>query len=513
MNRWLVAVILMLTSIVSHGARAQTVTTVITHGYSTDGSKGAWIEGMADAIIARAGGGGAVCRYEQTSGAWVLVSGALDSGQPVCLIYRWLEDFSKPGSSWGYAEAAADALYAALCDPVFADSLGTPLIGFDLIDERFLHLLGHSRGTVVNSEVVERFAVAGINVDHVTTFDPHPVNGTLDPPISPDWGDPTPRRWTNITFHDNYWRADGGWLNALDPDGMPIPDALNVELDESALNCCAYANAHSDVHLWYHGTIDTSPTPCDGEECINATMRSTWWPDGYTEVGYYYSRVGGGVGQRPAQGPGEPPGTVPTIAGGDFAQGSHAGWRFHGGAMNGTLVNDGRWYLRLSAADGTNAIHNRFYLPPGASAVMLSYRVLSPDTNGLDDVARLRLIDRAGGVTDLSETIDLAQPDSGWIESAMFIVPAGVDRGQAYRLEVELDGGAQLDASVGLDDFALHIVDCPADLTGDAAVDVGDLLDMLAAWGPNPGHPADLNADGTVNVADLLLLLTAWGPC
>lgn len=54
---------------------------------------------------------------------------------------------------------------------------------------------------------------------------------------------------------------------------------------------------------------------------------------------------------------------------------------------------------------------------------------------------------------------------------------------------------------------------CPADLNGDGVVNVLDLLDMLAAWGPNPGHVADLNADGTVNVLDLLEMLTAWGPC
>lgn len=54
---------------------------------------------------------------------------------------------------------------------------------------------------------------------------------------------------------------------------------------------------------------------------------------------------------------------------------------------------------------------------------------------------------------------------------------------------------------------------CPADLNGDADVNVLDLLDMLAAWGPNPGHAADLNGDGTVNVLDLLDLLSAWGAC
>lgn len=54
---------------------------------------------------------------------------------------------------------------------------------------------------------------------------------------------------------------------------------------------------------------------------------------------------------------------------------------------------------------------------------------------------------------------------------------------------------------------------CPGDLTGDGSVGVADLLELLAAWGPNPGHPADLTGDGNVGVADLLALLAAWGPC
>ena len=44
-------------------------------------------------------------------------------------------------------------------------------------------------------------------------------------------------------------------------------------------------------------------------------------------------------------------------------------------------------------------------------------------------------------------------------------------------------------------------------------VNVADLLLLLGAWGPNPGHLADINGDGTVNVTDLLALLAAWGPC
>jgi hypothetical protein len=54
---------------------------------------------------------------------------------------------------------------------------------------------------------------------------------------------------------------------------------------------------------------------------------------------------------------------------------------------------------------------------------------------------------------------------------------------------------------------------CPSDVNGDGMVGVNDFLDLLAAWGPNPGHPADIDGDGMVGVNDFLELLAAWGPC
>ncbi len=55
---------------------------------------------------------------------------------------------------------------------------------------------------------------------------------------------------------------------------------------------------------------------------------------------------------------------------------------------------------------------------------------------------------------------------------------------------------------------------CPADLTGDGTVDVGDLLSLLSQWGPcHDGCNADLTGDGDVGAADLVVLLDAWGPC
>jgi hypothetical protein len=519
-------------------ANAQPVTTVITHGYSLDGSKGAWIEGMADAIIARAvaegASGGAVCRYDQASGAWQLVSGTLSDDEPVCLIYRWLQDFDKPGPDWGFAEGAADALYAALRDASFMDAGGQAIEGVELVAGRDLHFLGHSRGVIVNSEVVERFAVAGIVVDHVTGFDPHPMDGTLDWPVNYDWGDPMPRRWSNIVFHDNYWRADGGIFNAADPDGIPIAGAFNVELNESALNCCGYGTAHSDVHLWYHGTIDLAPFPCDGEQCITQTMRNTWWPGGYTEVGFYYSVIGGGAALRPAQGASVQPGFVSWVYGGSFEQTSQAGWQFHGGMLSGAVVSEGGvTFLKLGPSQGTSATHNRFLLPADASAVTLSVRVLVPDSIGLDDVLRANLIDGDGVATELPGAVDLTQQDAGWV-SASFFIPAAVARETVQRLQFVLSGGggAVVHATVGIDDIDLAFEiapPCPADMVsnttfappGDGVVDGADLAFLLGAWGRNAGSPADMVSnvtfapppDGVVDAADLAFLLGAWGAC
>ena len=54
---------------------------------------------------------------------------------------------------------------------------------------------------------------------------------------------------------------------------------------------------------------------------------------------------------------------------------------------------------------------------------------------------------------------------------------------------------------------------CPWDLDTSGVVGLADLLELLAAWGPNPGHPADFDGDDTVGLSDLLELLANWGPC
>ena len=54
--------------------------------------------------------------------------------------------------------------------------------------------------------------------------------------------------------------------------------------------------------------------------------------------------------------------------------------------------------------------------------------------------------------------------------------------------------------------------DCPADITGDAWVNVSDLLAVIDAWGSDD-QVADINDDGVVDVGDLLEVVGSWGAC
>jgi hypothetical protein len=494
------------------------VTTILTHGYSID-SKGAWVQGMAQAIIARAGGG-SVYRYIGPGSDWtyVPVAGADGSNQAIVLIFNWVNESAgaDTGPNWNYAQAAGDALHAALRDPRFSDAPSAPPA--DLIADRALHFIGHSRGACVNSEVIIRLARDDITVDHMTTLDPHPVDGTLDAPLDFNWNDPTPARWSNVNWADNYWRADGGGFNALDFDGVPIDGAFNTQLSDSALNCCAYSFAHSDVHLWLHGTIDLAANACDGEQCINATMRQTWWPDGYAERGWFYSILGGGSEQRPPIGPAAavPPAT-PIVVNGDFDNASHAGWSFHGGAVGGQIINEGgAAFLKIGAGIGTApfARHNRLFLPSGSSAIELDTRVIVA-ANAAGESLQIALTDQDGVTTIVAED-PIASAAGGWIADRAFAIPQSIPRGRAYTLTLSVVPNGAASAVVGIDNIDIMIApSIPSDVNGDGCVDVDDLIAVILAWGacPAPPQPCDADADdnGAVDVDDLIVVILGWG--
>jgi hypothetical protein len=105
----------------------------------------------------------------------------------------------------------------------------------------------------------------------------------------------------------------------------------------------------------------------------------------------------------------------------------------------------------------------------------------------------------------------------GWIPDHVVSLPAAVLRAKSYLLTFELAAPSALGANVSIDNVRVSTAPedcgCPWDLDLSGAVNVTDFLQMLGAWGPNPGHPADFDGDGNVGVTDFLVLLAHWGPC
>jgi hypothetical protein len=184
-------------------------------------------------------------------------------------------------STLSSGSVATPTIAAAAANALLATNLIAGLGGHPLA-ELPLHFIGHSRGASVITESARLLGAQGIWVDHVTTLDPHPVSL---------FGDPSMKNYANIFFADNYWQDLG---NLFDPTGEGIPGAYNRQLTN--LNGGNSLN-HSDVHLWYHGTVQLTTPAFDNETSITTAERQTWWtpPESAgTNAGYRYSLIGGG---------------------------------------------------------------------------------------------------------------------------------------------------------------------------------------------------------------------------
>ena len=102
---------------------------------------------------------------------------------------------------------------------------------------------------------------------------------------------------------------------------------------------------------------------------------------------------------------------------------------------------------------------------------------------------------------DAHELEDLLPPGHGWtLERARAINEAGM-----------IVGSGTLDGVSGERGFILLPIAQPGDLDGNGAVDVADLVLLIAAWGACSGPcPADLDGDGSVGTADLVVLVLNW---
>jgi hypothetical protein len=265
----------------AHGAGV----TIITHGL--EGQVGGWIVPLAQRLLGpdaicyeirvkddRAGGH--FLTYEKLSGPALKDSASAE----IVIKLDWSEFAtfnSLLTSSSDIASWVTPALLATNALPEFGEH---SLIDFPI------HLIGHSRGGSVVSELSRELGARGVWVDHVTFLDPHPV--AL-------YGDAAVHVYRNVLFADDYYQT----MDIL-TDGEPVLGSYVRQLTNFE---GGYGSRHSDVHLWYHGTVDLSipASYFDRDEnktiLIDEAMRGSWWnklESSGGKAGYHYSRIRGG---------------------------------------------------------------------------------------------------------------------------------------------------------------------------------------------------------------------------
>lgn len=257
--------------------------TVITHGFN--GNVQDWVIPMADEMSVYPGIPGSesacyVLKVTSTSGPATAERrgeekpNLSDSGE----VFIKLDWSNIAGLLQASTQQVAAVAVAALMDPdlIAADTGGRPLA------ELPIHLIGHSRGASVVTEMARLLGEQGIWVDQVTTLDPVPLSLNRDAAV---------KNWENVLFADNYWENEDSSAFLW---GHSLAGAFNRKL--AGLGG-GYGSSHSDTHLWYHGTAELGTPGFDTQETITAAMRDAWWVDGEDEgagTGYLYSRVGGG---------------------------------------------------------------------------------------------------------------------------------------------------------------------------------------------------------------------------
>ncbi len=351
--------------------------TVITHGFS--GNVTDWIIPMAEAVpryplfpgasyscyqisITRNGSGQYIATASFLGGTQPT---ATDSGE-ILVKLDWSTLASFGGAS---STNVATAASAALLSPTLIPEMGgRPLA------ELPIHLIGHSRGGSVVTEMARLLGAQGVWVDHVTTLDPRPVSALGDASVS---------TYANVLFADNFWQTMGDGL--IVPNGQAVFGAYNRKLLD--LNG-GYSSSHSDVHLWYHGTLDLNTPATDTQATISSTQRSTWWTTAESTgaaTGFRYSLIGGG--DRLSQA--EPAG----VGDGRISDGFNGFWDLGGGfAPNRTALtsNSGLWpnVIRVALTHGAPVpagepfMASLYYQSGATTANTVELRVLlDPDFN------------------------------------------------------------------------------------------------------------------------------------
>ncbi len=524
--------------------------TVITHGAQIFGGLPDWTVSMGQAILDRADGAstsrttGSLFQHDPATGLWQAVgSGAWnnsnDPNQHVVLLYDWTSESGTLADGW--LDAAADNLFASLLEP--NTNLAGAMAGKSFFDVALaagggggllnMHLIGHSRGGVLNSLVAERFDryFGELTIDQVTTLDPHPASPMNDPGYVSTSPSANSRVFTydNVRFADNYFQSDGAYEPLLPPDfdGVIANGAYNFQIPSSVLENGGSSIEHSDVHSWYYGTITDAFSPNyagfsgagrnnDGD----VSFPEAWWGSSVparNEIGFAYTRiVDARPGNLPVTGAKIAAGALATVVDGDISFGSDGffsdslpGWELHGGGGSAPLGGADLYFELNSGGSDYFRTHNMMYFPRHMTAVEFDYWITDGDAT--DD--RLQVL--AGGA--LLESLPLTNATDGFVRNhrASFSLAAG---GLAGTLEFRLAdlSGDGVESAVRIDNVEL-VIQPPApsaDFNANGRIDGGDFLAWQRGFGTFVSAKAgsgDADFDGNVLGDDLALWRSAFG--
>ena len=279
---WLAASLATIGSLTAGGV------TVITHGFNSDVQ--GWILPMAQQFTGRAEfpGNDLTCYIIEiagSDGAYTTTVTRVDGPPP---------DQSDSGEivvklDWSSISTASGTSSTDVAIPAAAALLSTTLIpenGGRALAELPIHLLGHSRGSSIASEIARLLGKDGVWVDHLTLWDP----------VDDTYNDATIGIWENVLFADNYYQQIGGFLV---PTGKSVSGAYNREFTSlpGGYEGLFSGESHSDIHAWYHGTVDLETPAYDGNVNITASERSNWYSAAESAgamAGFHYTRIGGG---------------------------------------------------------------------------------------------------------------------------------------------------------------------------------------------------------------------------
>ncbi|TWT97361.1 dockerin type I domain-containing protein [Neorhodopirellula pilleata] len=451
--------------------------TIVTHGFQIDGA-GDSLMPLAEAIVERNGGFLVDIDVGAVDGAitFDLLASESKTGNELVFLFDWGDASNNDSAGWG--EAAGDALF----------SIGAGLGLFDpdagSANTINLHFIGHSFGTAVTSEAIERLAAFKVPVDHVTYLDPHdfdqarlPIDGSqrlfeLGAPqvlggsgLTEDgYGASV---WNNVTFADVYYQTNPLGLIPINPGGRPIPGAYNVSLTQATEDFfIPHSAVWNDFYIDSVTSLDSTSgyafssrviPPNDrpaavffglGQEHDHTpeaiVNRDTGLPNsiGLGSLGLTTEQITN-ARWEPVWTPGIYNGNLDLIGN---ASDEVPGWVFHGGGGDSQWQTSGDGAVRLTEA-GQSRTHNLVYFPKNVSQLEYEVNFGSSDDNAVLEILIDEILVESISLDSMATNEQSLATTSGVSRS----IPIGSLGGRARTItfrSVSMSGSGQVDIRI-----------------------------------------------------------------